>query len=343
MHLSQWEWSDTPGRLEEMYKAFLLTTFRGAHGYTSDYTAYADGERKLLNEAKTCFLAADMMDVALFSAGIEFTLRDPDDLFNPSAPRDLWLDESRIPVLRREMLPAETGFLVLEEPFPMADYDAPTVEEKGHEALNYVEIKAIGWQVVPDVSSIEGAHPGIALYLYTEPFEDMKKSFRERGWGIPPLMMVDFSGWSFDTEFVVGEWIMEERLNPHEIRPHVASVRMFMAAVWGLMNSYIEPQRRTGPQFKRARRLKMPEDGDISVIHLRKFLSTVHHKTEAEDYDEEGNPNWSHRWLVRPHWAWRACKCPGHGGRHRVYIEAYTKGPEHLPLVIKEKVLSIDR
>lgn len=356
-HLSLWEWSQPAGRLEENYRMLFITAFVQSHGYTQDFSLYADQERKNLNEARTCFISRPMIDVALHFAGVEFTRRDrpeetPEYLTRNGLDgygkdveyHELWLDENKVPILRPEMLPHANGFLVLEKPFPYADYDANLVEEHGHEVLGSLDIEAIGWRTVDDISSAEGPIPGIVLYCYVRPNEQHTRITKQHWGSAPPLVMIDFSGFPFNKEYEIGDW-HHPRSDDHgaQVRPHVASLRMFLCSVFGLMHAYIERDRPSRPQMKKAKRLKMPEDGDVSVIQLRKFLQTIKRKTDAEDYDDEGNPNWSHRWLVRPHWAWRRCKCEGHGGRHRVYIEGYIKGPEYLPLVIKEKVYAVVR
>lgn len=355
-HLSQWSWSSAPGRLEESYRMLFLSSLKHAHGYVNDHHLYANSERALLNEAKTCFITRPMIDVALYNAGVEFTPRERpegvpeyltenglDDYGKEVDYYDLWLNEHKVPILRREMLPHDKGFLVLEKPFPYADYDAGLVARHGHEVLASLDVWAIGWRVVDDITTTDGPKPGLVLYTYVKPNATHIR-IMSKHWGAPPpLVMIDFSGFPFDQEYQIGGWDHPETFTNMDVRPHVASLRMFLCSVFGLMHAYIDRQRPPRIQQKKLKRLKMPEDGDISVIHLRKFLQTVKRRTDAEDYDEEGNPRWSHRWLVRPHWAWRRCKCEGHNGRHRVYIEGYIKGPEYLPLVIKEKVYAITR
>lgn len=337
-----------PGRAEFMYEKILLAyKMKMAGGYVPDPSLYAEVEKKFLNQARTCYITADMVDLATYMAGIEHIRNGYHE--NGLPKYELFLDETKVPILEREMLPFESGLLILEKPFPLADYDEATIKEHGHEALGWVGVRGIGWEVTDQVSSSEVAVPGIVFYIYIEQNvlgDGWREVFARKGWRSPPMILVDFSGWSFGTTYEIGPWLPDDIVNEHmgvKVRPHTASIRMFMTAVWGLMQSYLVPMPRTRPQSKRAKRLKMPEDGDISVIHLRKFLSTVRNRTEATDYDKEGNPKWSHRWIVRGHWAWRNCKCPEHDGRHRVYIDPYIKGPEHLPLVIKEKVISIDR
>lgn len=357
-HLAHWEWTSPPGRLEREYRFLLDASFRDAVGYINDPHRYADEERRFLNEAKTCYISQHMMDVALYAAGIEFTRSDAPlgeryaanghrvdpKLYN----RDGWLqgmslhlDDTRVPTLRPEMLPTKEGLLFLERGFWFPDYDLNVVNENGQEGLGFTKVVAIGWKEMDDISSSsKGLAPGVVLYIYVDPHPQVGDYYRERYGSIPPMSMIDFSGWSYDIEFGIGGWEFQKVLDESIVRPHIASVRMFMAAVWGLMGQYVTSNRPTRQQMKKAKRLKMAEDGDVTVIHLRKFLQTIRHHTEP---DEDAWHRWTHRWLVRPHWAWRHCKCDGHEGRHRVYIEGYIKGPEHLPLVIKDRIISLDR
>lgn len=51
--------------------------------------------------------------------------------------------------------------------------------------------------------------------------------------------------------------------------------------------------------------------------------------------------DWSHRWLVRGHW--RNQWYPSEGVHRQKFIGGYVKGPENLPLVIKQRVWNWDR
>lgn len=379
LHLSQWEWASTAGRLESEYAELLQGHDRGALHYGGRYAKnyggqpsfYAGAERNVLNKGKTCFLSGDMYELSLYMAGVEFVTSDEEvmvfqedellghahediqailnETWKGQLRKELFIDETKLPILRREMLPAESGFIVFEKTFPYSDYDEGLARKGDIGKLPYLPIRAIGWDVCNQITTAPGVHDGqglvLWLYMDSEQMPLAKMRYDQLGWHTPGLLMVDFSGWAFDREFAVGDWVPspDEKGDGSVVRPHVASIRMFMAAVWGLMNSYVVSHKPTRPQMKLQKRLKMPEDGDVTVIHLRKFLSTVKNKTTIEDYDEEGDPKWSHRWIVRGHWAWRACGHEDHDGRHRVYIDPYIKGPDYLPLVIKEKVLSVDR
>jgi hypothetical protein len=58
------------------------------------------------------------------------------------------------------------------------------------------------------------------------------------------------------------------------------------------------------------------------------------HETE----DEFGR-EWSHRWVVRGHW--REQWYPSEGVHRLIWIEAFVKGPEDRPLIIKDTVFSV--
>lgn len=94
---------------------------------------------------------------------------------------------------------------------------------------------------------------------------------------------------------------------------------------------------------RRKRTGKMGIPARVSVIQLR--------RTESRPAPGESLVEWSHRWGVRGHWAWRHCG-PGHDyaqevepGRFmcRVWIAPYVKGPEGKPLIVTEKVYALHR
>jgi hypothetical protein len=76
------------------------------------------------------------------------------------------------------------------------------------------------------------------------------------------------------------------------------------------------------------------EPSHVRLIKLRQ-IRRKHHETDA-DY-EKRKVEYSHRWIVSAHWAWRRCGPKG-VNRRRVYIAPYPKGPEDKPLVIKDDV-----
>jgi hypothetical protein len=88
-------------------------------------------------------------------------------------------------------------------------------------------------------------------------------------------------------------------------------------------------------------------EADVHVLALRR-----QHQPDLRDDDatggDGGRPGWTHRWTVRPHWRWQPYRAPaGHACEHcgalgikhrRILIGPYVKGPDHLPLVDKNRV-----
>lgn len=96
------------------------------------------------------------------------------------------------------------------------------------------------------------------------------------------------------------------------------------------------------PRSAQRRLGRMPIPGRVSVITLRRSAGAKH---EGETFVE-----WSHRWLVRGHPAWRACgkEHPGaqsydKGWRVRLWVNGYIKGPEGAPFVVTKKVYNLSR
>lgn len=125
-------------------------------------------------------------------------------------------------------------------------------------------------------------------------------------------------------------------------QPHTNTHR-YLHALWLLLNQTItktedEYVRKTA--LKRAQRIGLP--GRVTVVTLRR---TVASRNQGESLVE-----WSHRWIVRGHWAWRKCGAEHphaqeyeKGWRVRVWIGLYEKGPEDKPLIVTEKVFNLSR
>ena len=96
------------------------------------------------------------------------------------------------------------------------------------------------------------------------------------------------------------------------------------------------------PRSAQRRIGRMPIPGRVSVITLRRKAGAEHQgQTMVE---------WSHRWLVRGHPAWRHCSQDKFGAqpyekgwRVRVYISPYVKGPEDAPFVQTTKLYNLSR
>lgn len=85
---------------------------------------------------------------------------------------------------------------------------------------------------------------------------------------------------------------------------------------------------------KRLGKARLPKSKGVTVIELRK-----HKYTPGDGHRQV---EWDHRWLVRGFWRWQPCG-PGRTERKRVWIHDYIKGPDDLPLVIKNRVMDLRR
>jgi hypothetical protein len=95
---------------------------------------------------------------------------------------------------------------------------------------------------------------------------------------------------------------------------------------------------------RRAKRMNLP--ARVQTIALRRKETRYLNPSETGAAPVE----WQHSWVVRGHWAWRACGPehplaePYEKGHHaRIYVAPYVKGPESAPLRISEKVWDLSR
>jgi hypothetical protein len=74
---------------------------------------------------------------------------------------------------------------------------------------------------------------------------------------------------------------------------------------------------------RRVEREKMPSDGMIRVVTLRRM-------EEAREVESHGDVDWQWRWVVGGHW--RNQYFPSTGEHKKVYIDSYVKGPDDKPM-----------
>lgn len=79
------------------------------------------------------------------------------------------------------------------------------------------------------------------------------------------------------------------------------------------------------PLRRAAKRLDLPTQ--VTVVSLR--------RRSFSEREEEGEVNWTHRWLVRGFW--RNQWFPSEKRHRQIWISDYIKGPEDKPLVIKRR------
>jgi hypothetical protein len=117
--------------------------------------------------------------------------------------------------------------------------------------------------------------------------------------------------------------------------------RRFFAALCVLVEHKLSQTDTDYPQrhvYKRAAKAGITEPKETSKVRIIRLREVPRQKGEtAEDY-EKRKVEWSHRWIVGAHMAWRHVGPRGSNRRRRVYISPYVKGPADAPLVLKEDV-----
>lgn len=192
---------------------------------------------------------------------------------------------------------------------------------------------------------------------------------RDNGWsltekfGAPPQAVPhDLAGWHFGVPW---------RLDPNAalgsgkevvdgislFNPSAAADRAIIWSFFRLVSQriprteHVRPDRPTRRLLTRKPLLvteSVMEDGHVRLYTLRHEIP----ETERHEGDGEEVP-WSHRWMVGAHWARRRVAIRDDEGNiigstqgeegvdwtyRRVYIRPHVKGPENLPLVLKDAV-----
>lgn len=167
------------------------------------------------------------------------------------------------------------------------------------------------------------------------------------------LRLIEASSWSAGQvwdELTEEEWEegLEAGRDVHEMESsahvwfQVARVRRFMFSLWSIMAQPIATPVSETPNRDYRRRWERavgtpPNYGDVRVVTLRRSQSGG----GPEETDEEWGREWSHRWVVRGHW--RKQWYPSEGVHRMKWIDAFVKGPDDKPLIIKDSVYEVVR
>jgi hypothetical protein len=105
-----------------------------------------------------------------------------------------------------------------------------------------------------------------------------------------------------------------------------------LRATWAFMRQKLavtsaEPADRA--ERRRCAKLGLPQE--VNVVRVRK------HEHRPGDIPGQRDVEWSHRWLVAGHWRQQACG-PNREDRRPTWISSHIKGPDDLPLVLKDRV-----
>lgn len=118
----------------------------------------------------------------------------------------------------------------------------------------------------------------------------------------------------------------------------------FLVVLWSLLTSRIaRPDRRTVDRHARRRweRAGMTGAPEVTIVDLRRE-DRGPASPDSTDREPGSGPVWSHRWVVAAHYRWQPYG-PGRRLRRLVLIEPYVKGPEHLPIIARDRVYRVRR
>lgn len=112
----------------------------------------------------------------------------------------------------------------------------------------------------------------------------------------------------------------------------------WLITFWTFISQKVKSISQEKPGLQRAtskRAIRAGYTGDILAITLRR-------REHAITYEPgETEVQWSHRWLVGGHW--KNQYYPSTKSHQLIFIDPYIKGPENLPLIVKDKVYNVLR
>jgi hypothetical protein len=262
-------------------------------------------------------------------------------------------------ILHSDDLPYDQGLVIFDRPMPYFDY----LEDRGGKSseLARMPLRAIAWSRATSVGKRDfltgekSVSDGIFMWVYTdlafinEVYRDELVVRQAPPMAGPHLLLVDITAWLFDDELwsdgteeqTLPQGPFMEREPDRKLSPHMSLLRRYILALFLFMKQEIVAtthERPPRPARRRAERAGLTSPDSIVVIHLRRMKHAS--KGSDEDEAERQEVEWSHRWIVRAHWR----QIHDKNGRPRlVPVREHVKGPDDKPLVVKERIISVDR
>ncbi len=262
---------------------------------------FGDWERSQLEQASLWWVSAEMVDLLLAS-----TASVPDGTYVSDLNR-----------------PMHTGLVVFEKPWLGTATDADDPIEISAMLWGQTRLPPVRPEVRAHARAESGADPGDGHISAVSTSSYIKRSHR---W-VP----VGRSDWPIGDPIETPPWA---NMSAHECLSFVEDRRV-LAALWTLVTqrglaetTVLASDRAT---MRRSERAGYPKVASIvRVVKLR-------HVDRARAEGEGSRVNYSHRWVVSPHWRLQPYG-PGRSQRRLTYIPPHVKGPADKPLVLKEQV-----
>jgi hypothetical protein len=125
-----------------------------------------------------------------------------------------------------------------------------------------------------------------------------------------------------------------------EIQPDLAALRRILLSTFRLAmhkkTATIDRQHLDRPTARRAARQGAESPDDILIIRLRRES-----RPAGEPEPTDTTVDWSHRWIVKGFW--RNQWYPSLKLHKRIWIYEYVKGPANKPIVVRDRIYSLER
>lgn len=203
------------------------------------------------------------------------------------------------------------------------------------------QLQAVLWH--PLVTRARGGDDAAAEHLCVSCY------FRHQ---IPDSLPIELFSVAYEVSFVVG---YGETLNPGVATIAAATgddyaapglrwiVDVLATTLLFLRQRIVRPEA-SAVQNKNARRALAKtlrrEPPEVQVIRLREFAPAP--TSGDDDPSDKRQVEWKGRWLVRGHWRQQACG-PGRSQRRPLYIAPFVKGDPSKPLILRKKVVTVQR
>jgi hypothetical protein len=263
-------------------------------------------ERHHANDSETVFVTADICHVL--------------NVMSKGMPEDMLLPED---------IPYENAMFFLAQDYEYREWNQPD------DSYRPRKIRAIQVANNQPVKSWGSPYkPGIVITLYC-PIDDIDID-REPDSNIVPIEM---TGWQFNCMWSANDVISPvDAPAPHTMGLAIANMRKFVLTLLRFMQEEIVQVSRERLNRACQRRCEragfhIPEDGTISVVHLRRVRTVGSHGHESREVA------WTHRWWVAGHHRNLDYLEPG----RTTWVRPHLKGPEEAPIVMKHRVIDVHR